>query len=293
MFNNGTGYSLSDIAAATGGNNNRNNDGFLGGDGWWIILLFLFAGWGGRGFGNGGFGAENGGGVPGFYPIFNGGNCATQRDVRDAIDQQTLISKLDGQTYGLADSTYAITNTITNGFHGVDNAICTLGYQNQAGFTALGTQLAQCCCDTRAAIKDNATQGIMNTNAIQQQIANCCCDIEKTTMQNRFDAQTYNCNTLQAIDKLGDRIIDFMTTEKLQTLRDENQALKFAASQATQNTFIAANQDAQTAELIRRLATPCPVPAYVVPNPNCCYGNYSLVNTGCGNGVAFNNGCCC
>lgn len=296
MFNNGTGYSLSDIAAATGGSNNRNNDGFLGGDGWWIILLFLFAGWGGRGFGygNGGMGG-NEGYAPTFIPYGFGGHgpCATQRDIRDAVDQQTLISKLDNQTYGLADNTYSLNNAITAGFHGVDNAICTLGYQNQAGFTALGTQLAECCCDTRAAIKDGVTQGVMNTNAIQRQIADCCCDIEKTTMQNRFDAQTYNCNTLQAIDKLGDRIIDFMTTEKLQTLRDENQALKFAASQATQNTFITANQDAQTAELIRRLATPCPVPAYVVPNPNCCYGNYQLVNNGCGNGYGFNNGGCC
>jgi hypothetical protein len=106
-----------------------------------------------------------------------------------------------------------LNNAITTGFHGVDNAVCTLGYQTQAGFTALGSQLAECCCDTRAAIKDSVTQGVMNTNAIQSQIASCCCDIEKSNMQNRFDAQTYNCNTLQAIDKLGDRIIDFMTTE--------------------------------------------------------------------------------
>lgn len=38
-----------DIRACTCG-----NDGFgggFGGEGWWIILLFLFAGWGGRGFG--------------------------------------------------------------------------------------------------------------------------------------------------------------------------------------------------------------------------------------------------
>ena len=40
--------------------------------------------------------------------------CATQADVRAAVDQQTLISKLDQQTYGLADSTYALNNTIVN-----------------------------------------------------------------------------------------------------------------------------------------------------------------------------------
>lgn len=270
MFNS-NGYSLADIAAATGGNNNRGNGDMFGENGWWIILLFLFTGWGGRGFG-GGFGGGNGG-EAGFVNPW-----ATPADVRSAVDQQTLISKLDQQTYGLADSTYALNSAIMAGFHGVDNALCTLGYQTQAGFTALGSQLANCCCDTRAAIKDSVTQGVMNTNAIQTQLANCCCDIEKSNMQNRFDAQTYNCNTLAAIDKLGDRIIDFMTKDKIAALTAENQSLKFAASQAAQNTFIAANQDAQTAELIRRLSTPCPVPAYVVPNPNCC---------GCGTFGAF------
>jgi hypothetical protein len=110
----------------------------------------------------------------------------------------------------------------------------------------------------------------MNTNTITSQIAAVGYDLEKTNMQNRFDAQTYNCNTLQAIDKLGDRILDFMTQDKIATLTAENQSLKFAASQAAQNSY-----------LVNALRDPCPVPAYVVPNPNCCYtpNNYSF---GCG-----------
>lgn len=288
MFNSTSGYSLSDIAAVTGGN--RGNGGFgdgFGENGWWIILLFLFTGWGRNGWGNGG--SEGGSGYvinPYFYG-FGSGACATKDDVRAAIDQQTLISKLDGQTYGLSDSTYALSNAITSGFHGVDNAICTLGYQNQAGFTALGNQLASCCCDTRAAIADVKTQGVMNTNLLSSQLASCCCDLEKASMEDRFAAQTYNCNTLQAIDKLGDRIIDFMTQDKIASLTAENQSLKFAASQAAQNAFITANQDAQTAELIRRLQTPCPIPAYVVPNPNCCYDYQVTRNYGCGNCASF------
>ena len=282
MFNTSNGYSLSDIAAVTGANNNGRGNGMFGDDWAWIIILLL-CGWGNGGWGNGAFGGNNGGANSHYvgYP------CATTLDVRDAVDQQTLISKLDNQTYGLADSTYALNNAITTGFHGVDNAICTLGYQNQAGFTALGSQLAECCCDTRAAIKDSVTQGVMNTNAIQTQIASCFCDIEKSNMQNRFDAQTYNCNTLQAIDKLGDRIIDFMTQDKIASLTAENQSLKFAASQAAQNAFITANQDAQTAELIRRLSDPCPIPAYVVPNPNCCYDARVSFSNGCGTCANF------
>ena len=291
MFNTSNGYSLSDIAAVTGGN--RGNGGFgdgFGENGWWIILLFLFTGWGRNGWGGNG-GSEGGSGYilnPYLYGVnFGSAPCATKDDVRAAVDQQTLISKLDNQTYGLADSTYALSNAITTGFHGVDNAICTLGYQNQAGFTVLGNQLASCCCDTRAAIADVKTQGVINTNTLASQLAACCCDLEKATMEDRFAAQTYNCNTLQAIDKLGDRIIDFMTQDKIAALTAENQSLKFAASQAAQNAFITANQDAQTAELIRRLQTPCPIPAYVVPNPNCCY-DYQVVRTpGCGTCANF------
>lgn len=262
-----------DIRACTCGNDGYNNGGMFGNDWAWIIILLLF-GYGGRGFG--GFGGGNGGCSP----------CATQADVRAAVDQQTLISKIDQQTYGLADSFTALNNTLNNNFRGIDNAICTLGYQNQAGINSISAQLAQCCCDTRGAIKDVNT-GIERTGwNLSKQISDCCCDVEKMNLQSRFDAQAYNCNTLQAIDKLGDRIIDYMSNEKVQALRDENQALRLAASQSAQNAFITANQEAQTAELIRRLGRDCPVPAYVVPNPNCCY-QYNVTpanNCGCGCG---------
>ena len=133
MFNNTNGYTLADIAAVSG---NRGN-GWADGDSWWIILLFMFAfgGWGRGGM----FGDGNGTSV---HPY------ATPYDVRTAVDQQTLISKLDQQTYGLADSTYTLSSAMTNGFHGVDNAVCTLGYNTQAGFNALANQMANCCCET-------------------------------------------------------------------------------------------------------------------------------------------------
>lgn len=83
-------------------------------------------------------------------------------------------------------------------------------------------------------------------------------------------------------------ILDFLTKDKIDTLQAENQALKFQASQSAQNAFITANQDAQTAELIRRLGADCPSPAYLVPNPNCCYpAQVTFGNNGCG----CNNGC--
>jgi hypothetical protein len=290
MYNEGT---FAEGYAVGRDTNNNSNNGFLGGDGWWaiILLVFLFGGFGGYGFGGfGGFGGGFGGNRGGCYTP-----CATQQDVREAVDQQTLISKLDQQTYGLADSTYALNNSITNGFsnvqqtlcqgfNGVNTTIMQNGYNTQAGFNTLSHQLADCCCETKSAIKD-VNVGVERAGwNISKQISDCCCDLEKMDMQGRFDAQMYNNNTLIAIDKLGDRLIDFMTKDKIATLTAENQNLKFAASQAAQNAFITANQEAQTAELIRRLGRDCPVPAYVVPNPNCCY-QYNVApanNCGCG-----------
>lgn len=259
----GKGYNLSDIAAVTGGN--RNGDGMFGDNGWWIILLFLFAGWGGRGFG-GGFGGGSGMEMPFLTP------WATQNDIRAAVDQQTLISKLDQQTYGLADSTYALTNTITNGFHGVDNAICTLGYNIQGGFNTLGHQISDCCCETQRAIE----RGFADTN---YNMTTQACETRRAIADSTRDIIDSNNAGTRAI-------LDFLTQDKIAALTAENQSLKFAASQASQNAFITANQEAQTAELIRRLATPCPVPAYVVPNPNCCYN--ATYSTGCGCGTNNN-----
>ena len=257
MFKNG-GYNLSDIAAVTG---NRNGDGMFGDNGWWIILLFLFAGWGGRGFGGfGGGGADSGFMIP----------WATQADVRAAVDQQTLISKLDNQTYGLADSTYALNSSLMNGFHGVDNAVCTLGYNIQSGFNTLGHQISDCCCETGRAIE----RGFADTN---YNMATQACDTRRAIADSTRDIIDANNAGVRSI-------LDFLTQDKIAALTAENQTLKFAASQANQNAFITANQEAQTAELIRRLATPCPVPAYVVPNPNCCYNAQVSFANGCGCG---------
>ena len=249
------------VPAYGGYNGNCGNNGMFGNDWAWIVLFILFGGWG-RGFG--GQGGMMGGGC--------GAPCATQADVRAAVDQQTLISKLDQQTYGLADSTYALNNTIVNGFHGVDNAVCNLGYNVQAGFNQLGHQISDCCCATQRAI-----------DGVNYNLSTQSCDT-RNLIQNVARDITDNANANTRA------ILDFLTQDKIETLRAENQSLKFAASQQAQNAFITANQDAQTAELIRRLGRDCPVPAYVVPNPNCCYGNPVGVGFvgGCGNqGLAF------
>ena len=217
---------------------NCNNNGWGGDGGWWIlIILFAIFGWGGNGFG---FGGNRNDGYP----------CATQADVRAAVDQQTLISKLDQQTYGLASSTYDINNTLMNGFHGVDNAVCQLGYQTQQGFNSLGNQISECCCGIQRSIDGVNYNMATQTNAIQ----NAMCNNTRDIIDNQ------NSNTRS--------ILDFLVNDKLATLQAENQNLKLKASQAEQNTY-----------LVNALR-PCPIPAYNVPNPFCCYG-YQQTNT-CG-----------
>ena len=244
MFNN-TGFSMPVVPAYGGGNNG--NNGF-GGDWWGIIILLLL------------FGAFNGNGNGGGFGGFGGGGCRDACATHADLTAQSIIQKLDAQTYGLADSTYALNNTIVNGFHGVDNAICNLGYNVKNGFNTLGHQISDCCCQTQRAI-----DGI------------------------NYNMATQACDTRQAIADSTRSILDFLTQDKIATLTAENQSLKFAASQSAQNAFITANQEAQTAELIRRLGADCPIPAYVVPNPNCCYNPFGF---GYGGGYG-NNGCGC
>ena len=240
--------SLSDIAAVT---NSRNNDGngMFGNDWAWIVILLLF-GWGGRGFG--GFGGGFGGGQGGGYGYPCCGTPATQADLSAAFASNSVLSGING-----------IDSTLCQGFNGINTAILQNGYNTQAGINTLSHQLADCCCATQRAIDSVKYENATNTCAIQNTIQNTTRDV----------IENANANSRA--------ILDFLTQDKIATLTAENQSLKFQASQTAQNAFITANQEAQTAELIRRLGRDCPVPAYVVPNPNCCY-QYAQPTCGCG-----------
>lgn len=249
------GLTAADVAAVTG-----NNGNMFGNDWAWIIILLLF-GYNGRGFG--GFGGGFGGGMPCGVP-------ATQADVRSAVDQQTLISKLDNLTYGTADSTYALNNTITNGFHGVDNAICNLGYNVQSGFNSLGHQISDCCCTTQRAIDnvryDMATQACDTRNTIQN------------TTRDIIDNQNANSRA----------ILDFLVQDKLATKDARIAQLENRLSQSEQNAVIMAAMDANTATILRRTGAECPTAAYLVQPPTPV--NFPV--NGCGQVQFGNQGCC-
>lgn len=290
-MNYGESLSPADVAVLSG--NNGNNSGFGNGNECWWILLFLIFGWG-RGFG-GNYG--------------NGGS--------DLMGYNACCAPATQQ--GLADAFNF--NNVDNAIRGIQNGICDGFYAMNTSILNLGQSLLQCCCDIKTGIMQNGyeTRDAINMNAnnintnltngfnsinhglcdIGYKIQDCCC-----TTQRAIDGVNYNLatqssdtrNTIQSAtrDILESNnnntraILDFLTNDKISSLQAENQSLKFQASQSAQNAFITANQSAQTAELIRRLGADCPTPAYIVPNPNCCY-NYNVQpvnNCGC------NNGCC-
>lgn len=277
------------VAPAYGGYGN--GGGMWGGD-WasWIILFLIFGLFGGRGWGGFGGGNESSCCAP-----------ATCADLQRGFDNQSVQNKLNGLENGLCDGFYAQNTNILNGFHGVDNAVCQLGYQTQQGFSTMGSQLADCCCTTQRSIDNAMFQNAQGINSIGSKIDSCCCEtqrqIERGFCDTNYNLATNTTAIIQNAHNDTDRVIaklDAMEAarqaEKIAALQAENQSLKFQASQTAQNAFITANQDAQTAELIRRLGRDCPIPAYVVPNPNCCYGTpVGVLNNNCGCG----NGCGC
>lgn len=239
--------------ALLSGNNGRNNDGFGGEWGAWIILFLIFGMFGWGGFG--GWGGGFGG---------NAGGALTRADLCQDMNFQSLENGVRGIQQGLCDGFYAQNTTMLTGFNGVQSAISNLGFQNQ-----------QCCCETQRAI-----------DGVNYNMAQNTCALQNTMNTNTRDIlENQNSNTRA--------ILDYLCQDKISTLQAENQSLKLAASQQAQNAFITANQEAQTAELIRRLGRDCPIPAFVVPNPNGCYGTpVGVLNNGCG----YNNGCgtgCC
>ena len=184
----------------------------------------------------------------------SGAVCATPADVNAAVDRQTFISKLDQQTYGLADSTYALNNAITGGFAAAELSRSNMAMDNY-----------KCCCETQRLIE----RGFCDTN-----------NTIHTTARDIIENANANSRA----------ILDFLTTDKIATLQAENQSLKLAASQSNQNAVLMAAMDANKAEILRRTGAECPTAAYIVQPPqpvtfptNCC-GQFSGYNNGCGCG---------
>ena len=243
---------------------NKGGDGMGFGGGWiWAIILLglLFGGGYGGGFGFGGFGGG----------FMNG--ALTRAELYDGFAMQNIDSAVRGVQQGIADSTYALNNSLSNGFHGVDSAICNLGYNVQGGFNQLGHQISDCCCSTQRAIDG------VNYN-IQSQFC---------ALGNTINTQTRDIIDNQNANYRG--IMDFLVQEKLSSKDAQIAQLQNQVSQANQNAVIGARIDAAVAEVLRRTGNDCPTAAYLVQPPT----PVNFPTNGCGTvqfGVGY-GGCGC
>lgn len=244
MAYNEGGLSASDVALLTG-----NNNGF-GGNGdnaWWIILFLIF------GLGRNGFGG------------YGGGSGAADNYVL-ATDFATIERKLDSVNSGICDATFALNNTMTNGFantqqtlcqgfSGVNQAISNSAFSTERGLWNLSSQFADCCCQTQRAIDGVNYNMAMNTNSIQQTL----CGNTRDLIENQ------NANYRALHDEI---VANRMEDKNAQIAAQQNEinALRLAASQAKQNSY-----------LVNELR-PCPIPAYITCNP---YQSYNPCGCGC------------
>lgn len=205
------------------GHDGSNNNGFGGDNGWWvlIILFALFGGWGNGGFG--GYGAGNG--------------ALTRGDLCQDMNFSDLESAVRGVQQGLCDGFYAMNTGMLNGFSGVQQTLCQ-------GFNGVNTSILQSANATERAI-DN----------VSHQLSDCCCATQRAIDGVNYNLAKNACDIIQANSANTQRIIDFLTTDKIATLQAENSALTAQLS-----------QNAQTASIVNQLR-PCPVPAYITCSP--------------------------
>lgn len=306
MFSNGNcGIPVTMNVEPTNSGNNGGNGCWGDNGAWWIIifvLFFAFGGWGNGGWGNNSSG--NGGTVP--YMV---GSTYTDAAIARGFDTQTIVGKLDGINAGICDSTFSLNNAITNGFAGVNNAVCDLGFNVAQSINGVNTNIMQGNFGLQQAINNASVANMQGQNALQAQLANCCCENRAGQKDIQYQMAADTCavqNTIQnttrdIIDNQNSnskQILDFLVNDKISTLQAENQTLRLAASQANQNNVLMAAMDANTAEILRKTGAECPTAAYIVQPPqpvtfptNCCGGvNYATYgnNGGCG----CNSGCC-
>lgn len=298
--NNG-GFGL-DIGALLGNMlaKNGNGDGFGGGWGaWWvIIILFALFGWGNEGNGLFGGRGNNGGGSGVGYTVPFGASF-TDAAVQRGFDNQGVMNKLNGIENGLCSLGYqqlaqinGINTNVAAGFAGVNNAVCNLGYQNAQLINGLENTVQN-------GFNASNVVALQNQNALQTQIANCCCENKQGQAQIQYQMATDTCAITTAIGQAVRDIVDNQNAGFRQ-VHDEQVALQLQG------------KDAQIANLTRALdkcdsrnianeavqsavgqINPTARPAYIVPNPNWPPFGYQGYGYGYGNCCGANAfGCC-
>lgn len=175
------------------------NDGLFGGNSLLIILFFLMfgRGWGRDGMNINANQAE--------YDAL----LAGQNNIKNQMGYDNISNGVRGLEKGICDSTYALNNTVTNGFSGVQNSLCQ-------GFGGVNTAISNLGFNLAEKMNNIAAQNNLQLQNIQNSLQSCCCDL-KTTM---------TANT--------QRVLDAFCHAENQALRDK----LFESSQREQTTNI-------------------------------------------------------
>lgn len=256
----------------------------FGGDWAWIILLLVLCGGWGNGFG-GGYGG--GAAVPFMMGAADGGfglypwmttNQNINGGFRDQMTHDAITSIGDKITSGFGD----VATQLCGGFAGTTAAVT--GAQNAISQQLYANQLAD--LERSFAAQTANTQGM---TAIQAQLAQCCCDNRAATADVKYTIATEACNDRAAVSQGIQTILDKLCQLELDGYKRENDNLrtqlsdaKIAASQTAQNAFIANGFANEVDQLYNRLNS-CPVPTTPVYGRTpifTCGGN----NVGCGCG---------
>ncbi|MBQ7798050.1 MAG: hypothetical protein IJ371_02900 [Clostridia bacterium] len=193
------------------------------------------------------FGGNWGGGIFGN----RGGSPATQADLASGFNNQAVLANLNDIILGQSQ----MQNFINQGFSGLNQTVTTVGSNLSNAICTLGYNQASL------------------VNGLSRELAQCCCDTRSAIADVKYANERNTYSIIEATNANTRAILDFLTNEKIEGLRAENTALKGRIS-----------DDYQADRIISKLS-PCPSPAYIVPNPNCCY-NYGVTNFGgCGASV--------
>ena len=219
------GLSIADAMALS-----KDNNDIFGGNSTWVFFLFFLLAWG-----NGGF--------------FGGGNNAaregelTRAELYQGLGQQDVFRNQSDIARELSAFERDATNNWGNMRYDNLQNMNALQTAMTSGFYNIGNQL--------------------NENRFAQQ--NCCCETNRNIDAVRYENAKNTCDIINANTANTQRIIDMISQNQMQMLRDELSTTRAALS-----------NNIQTQNILGALQ-PTPRPAYVTASP------YAATNyCGCG-----------
>lgn len=252
-----------------------NNGGFGGNGGWWwiwiILIFFCWGGFGGNGFGRGSNDASH---LASQLNTDANTSCLMQaiNGNKEAISQ--LANTLNCDINAVQTALNQINSGVSQISCDTKLSSCEVINAITSGNATLASELANCCCTTQRSI--DAVNNNITKMGYESQLSVCN---QTNTLQNTI---TSGFNALMADNATKFNIVGSKIDAQTQMINDKFCQLEMremqnkidALRQENNQLALSASQQAQTANIVSQLKSPCPVPAYFVPNPNCCQLDY-------------------